>query len=121
VVAALGSRLDLEQLVNATVRMAGRNGGTLPGREVLRFVHTIVAGGTHTDHADVLRAGGIGRVLGHRVMAPSTLGTFLRSFTSAMSASSRPWFYISKDWGTFTSDRESPSGSTTCLRIETCP
>jgi hypothetical protein len=28
-----------------------------------------------------LRAGSTGQVLGHRVAAPSTLGTFLRSFT----------------------------------------
>jgi len=41
----------------------------------------MVAGGSHIDHADVLRSGATGRVLGHRVMAPSTLGTFLRAFT----------------------------------------
>ncbi len=32
------------------------------------------------DDADVLRAGSSAAVLGHRVMAPSTLGTFLRCF-----------------------------------------
>jgi hypothetical protein len=41
----------------------------------------MVAGGSHIDHADVLRAGNTASVLPHRVMAPSTLGTFLRSFT----------------------------------------
>ena len=41
----------------------------------------MIAGGTHIDHADMLRAGSTAGVLGHRVMAPSTLGTFLRSFT----------------------------------------
>src|SRR5215211_7588902 len=30
---------------------------------------------------ELLRSGSTGSVLGHRVMAPSTLGTFLRSFT----------------------------------------
>jgi hypothetical protein len=30
---------------------------------------------------DLLRTGATAAVLGHRVMAPSTLGTFLRSFT----------------------------------------
>jgi hypothetical protein len=30
---------------------------------------------------DLLRCGATSRVLGHRVMAPSTLGTFLRAFT----------------------------------------
>jgi len=80
-VATVVDRLDLEALVNATVRMVGRVGGALPGRKVLTLVHAIVAGATHIDHADVLRAGNTAGVLGHRVMAPSTLGTFLRSFT----------------------------------------
>src|SRR5205085_5440512 len=71
----------LEQLVNARVRLGGRVGGALPGRKVLTLVHAIVVGGSHIDHADVLRSGGTQRVLPHRVMAPSTLGTFLRSFT----------------------------------------
>lgn len=80
-VATLAERLELEALVNATVRMVGRVGGALPGRKVLTLVHAIVAGASHIDHADVLRAGNSGGVLGHRVMAPSTLGTFLRAFT----------------------------------------
>src|SRR5665213_79479 len=63
------------------VRLSGRVGGALPGRKVLTLVHAMVAGGSHIDHADMLRAGATGSVLGHRVMAPSTLGTFLRSFT----------------------------------------
>ena len=79
--ATLAGRLGVETLVDSTVRMAGRVGGALPGRKVLTLVHTIVAGGSHIDHAVMLRAGATARVLGHRVMAPSTLGTFLRSFT----------------------------------------
>jgi hypothetical protein len=59
----------------------GRVGGASPGRKILTLVHTIVAGGSHIDHADMLRAGATERVLPFRVMAPSTLGTFLRSFT----------------------------------------
>lgn len=74
-------RLGVEGLVNSMVRMGGRVGGALPGRKVLTLVHAIVAGGSHIDHAEVLRSGGTERVLPHRVMAPSTLGTFLRSFT----------------------------------------
>lgn len=80
-VSTMAARLDLEALINATVRLVGRIGGALPGRKVLTLVHTIVAGGSHIDHADVLRAGGTQGVLAHRVMAPSTLGTFLRAFT----------------------------------------
>jgi hypothetical protein len=48
---------------------------------VLTLVHALVAGGDCIDDADVLRTGATAAVLGHRVMAPSTLGTFLRSFT----------------------------------------
>ena len=80
-VATLVGRLGLERLVNATVRLSGRVGGASPGRKVLTLVHAMVAGGSHIDHADVLRSGATASVLGHRVMAPSTLGTFLRAFT----------------------------------------
>lgn len=81
VVATLAARLGIEELADATVRLVGRVGGALPGRKVLTLVHAIVAGGSHIDHADVLRSGATPAVLDHRVMAPSTLGTFLRSFT----------------------------------------
>ena len=62
---------------------AGRPGrwGARPGRKVLTLVAAILAGATHIDHAERLRAGATHRVLPFRVMAPSTLGTFLRSFT----------------------------------------
>jgi hypothetical protein len=56
-------------------------GGALPGRKVLTLVFSILAGGSHIDHADRLRAGATRRVLPFSVMAPSTLGTFLRAFT----------------------------------------
>jgi hypothetical protein len=79
--ATLMVRFGLEALVNATARLGGRMGGSRPGRKVCSLVATILAGGTHIDHADVLRAGATQRVLPFRVMAPSTLGTFLRAFT----------------------------------------
>jgi hypothetical protein len=80
-VGTLVVRLDLEALVNSTVRLWGRVGGYRPGRKLLTLVHAIVAGGSHIDHADVLRCGGTDAVLPHRVMAPSTLGTFLRALS----------------------------------------
>jgi hypothetical protein len=80
-VATLSQRLGLEALIDATVRLIGRIGGARPGRKVLTLVHAMVAGASHIDHADLLRAGATAGVLGHRVMAPSTLGTFLRAFT----------------------------------------
>ena len=79
--ATLADRLALEALIDSTVKLAGRVGGARPGRKVLTLAHAMIAGGTHIDHADMLRAGSTAAVLGHRVMAPSTLGTFLRSLT----------------------------------------
>jgi hypothetical protein len=68
-------------MIDSTVRLDGRVGGARPGRKVLTLAHALCAGGSHIDHADMLRAGATAAVLGHRVMAPSTIGTFLRSFT----------------------------------------
>ena len=81
VAGTLMARLGLEGLINSAVRLVDRVGGALPGRKVLTLVATILAGGSHIDHANRLRAGATQRVLPFRVMAPSTLGTFLRSFT----------------------------------------
>jgi len=80
-VATVVSRLGLEALINTTVRLLGRTGGSRPGRKVLTLVHAMAAGAGCIDDADRLRAGATGAVLGHRVMAPSTLGTFLRAFS----------------------------------------
>jgi len=80
-VSTLVLRLGLEELINTTLNLVGRVGGSRPGRKVLTLVHAVVSGGSHIDHADVLRSGATQSVLSHRVMAPSTLGTFLRSFT----------------------------------------
>lgn len=79
--ATLTERLDVEALIDATVRLDGRLGGAAPGRKVLTLMNTMLAGGSHIDHADMLRAGSTAKVVSHRVMAPSTLGTFLRAFS----------------------------------------
>ena len=51
-----------------------------PGDKLMTLVASALAGGVCIDDADALRSGGSGRVLGCVVKAPSTLGTFLRSF-----------------------------------------
>ena len=89
-VATLVSRLGLEALVDATVHFTDRAGGFRPGRKVLTLVHAMVAGASHIGHADRLRAGATGGVLGHRVMAPSTLGSFCGRLVSAMYVSWTP-------------------------------
>lgn len=80
-VATLATKLGLERLIDETVRLVGRVSGAHSGRKILTLVHTLVAGGSHIDHVDMLRSGDTRRVLPFRVVAPSTLGTFLRSFT----------------------------------------
>ena len=77
----LMDRLGLEGLVDRTVRLGGREGGANPGRKVLTVVAAMLVGASHIDHVDRLRAGSTGRVLPFVVMAPSTVGVFLRSFT----------------------------------------
>jgi hypothetical protein len=77
----LGRRLGLEALVDAVVGLGKRPGASRPGRKVLSLVHAMLLGADCIDDCDVLRAGRTEAILGHRAMAPSTLGTFLRSFT----------------------------------------
>ena len=50
------------------------------GDKMLTLVASALAGGDCIDDADALRTGGTNSVLGGPVKAPSTLGTFLRSF-----------------------------------------
>jgi hypothetical protein len=80
--ASLAGRLGIEQLVNDSVRLDPRApGAALPGRKVMSLAHGMLAGADSIDDMNVLRAGSTGLILGHRVMASSTLGTFLRAFT----------------------------------------
>ncbi len=80
--ATLADRLGIEELVNESVWLGYRvSGAALPGRKVMSLVHGMLAGADSIDDMNVLRAGSTGLVLGHRVMAPSTLGTFLRAFS----------------------------------------
>jgi hypothetical protein len=80
-VVTLGRRLGIEALVDMAVKLGRRPGASRPGRKVLSLVHAMLLGADCIDDCDVLRAGNTEAVLGHRAMAPSTLGTFLRSFT----------------------------------------
>jgi Transposase DDE domain group 1 len=82
IAATLSDRLGLEELVNESVWLGYRvPGAALPGRKVMSLVHGMLAGADSIDDMNLLRAGSTQLILGHRVMAPSTLGTFLRAFT----------------------------------------
>jgi len=80
-VATLSERLGLVDLGDVVIDLGDRPGCARPGRKVATLLHALVAGADCIDDCDVLRSGATAAVLGHRVMAPSTLGTFLRSFT----------------------------------------
>lgn len=79
--ATLAERLGIEGLGDEMIDLGRRPGAHRPGRKLMSLVHSMVVGGDAIDDADVRRTGATAQVLGHRVMAPSTLGTFLRSFT----------------------------------------
>jgi Transposase DDE domain group 1 len=80
--ATLADWLGIEELVNESVWLGyGTPGAAMPGRKVMTLISGMLAGADSIDDMDLLRAGSTGLVLGHRVMAPSTLGTFLRAFT----------------------------------------
>jgi hypothetical protein len=79
--ATLSERLGIEQAADQLIGLGERPGAAHPGRKLATLVHAMVAGADCIDDADLLRCGATTRVLGHRVMAPSTLGTFLRAFT----------------------------------------
>ena len=77
----LGRRLELEALIDEAVVLGERPGAARPGRKVLSLAHAMLLGADCIDDCDILRTGRTEAVLGHRAMAPSTLWTFLRSFT----------------------------------------
>jgi hypothetical protein len=81
VASTLAERLGIEALVDQCVVLADRSAASRAGAKVLSLVHAMLLGADSIDDADVLRTGETSRVLGHRVLAPSTLGTFLRAFT----------------------------------------
>jgi hypothetical protein len=79
--ALLAERLGIEALVDDCVQLGARPGAAHPGRKVMTMVCAMALGADCIEDCDVLRSGQTGTVVGHRVAAPSTLGTFLRSFT----------------------------------------
>ena len=79
--AVLAGRLGIEALVDETVCLGDRPGAANPGRKVMTLLSAMALGADCIDDCDLLRSGQTSAVLGHRVAAPSTLGTFLRAFT----------------------------------------
>ena len=76
----LAHHLGLRDLVDRHVDLGRAPGRANAGDKMLTLVASALAGGDCIDDADVLRTGGTAQTLGCVVKAPSTLGTFLRSF-----------------------------------------
>ena len=79
--ALLAGRLGIEALVDGRVDLGDGAGSANPGRKVMTMLSAMALGADCIEDCEVLRSGQTGVVLGHRVSAPSTLGTFLRAFT----------------------------------------
>ena len=77
--ATLAERLGIEPVTDQLVDLGDRPGAARPGRKLLTLVHALVVGGDCIDDVELLRCGSTASVLGHRVMAASTVGTWLRS------------------------------------------
>jgi hypothetical protein len=78
--ATLADHLGLKGLVERFLDLGRSAGAANAGDKLLTLLMSALAGGDCIDDADALRAGGTSRILGFAVKAPSTLGTFLRSF-----------------------------------------
>ncbi|MGH8893759.1 MAG: IS1380 family transposase [Actinomycetes bacterium] len=78
-VLTLAERAGLQRLVTAHVKI-DKPGGRFPQMKVPALVAGMVAGADSIEDMDLLRHGGMDRLFAG-VRAPSTLGTFLRSFT----------------------------------------
>ena len=76
----LAQHLGLGELVDQHVDLGDAPGRANTGDKMLTLVASALAGGDCIDDADVLRTGGTAGAIGCVVKAPSTLGTFLRSF-----------------------------------------
>ena len=78
--ATLALNLGLRQLVDHHLDLGDAPGRANAGDKLMTLIASALAGGDCIDDADALRSGSTGRVLGCKVKASSTLGTFLRSF-----------------------------------------
>ncbi len=76
----LAQHLGLRELVDNHVDLGAAPGRANTGDQMLTLVASALAGGDCIDDADVLRTGRTAGAIGCVVKAPSTLGTFLRSF-----------------------------------------
>jgi hypothetical protein len=80
--ATLAEHLGLRELFDEYVDLGNAPGHANVGLKAMTLVQSLLVGGDCIDDADQMRTASTAEVLGHGVRAPSTLGTFLRSFTN---------------------------------------
>ena len=88
--ATLAQHLGLRELFDTDVSLGDAAGRANVGDKAMTVIHSALAGGDSIDDCDVLRAGSTEAVLGHAVLAPSTIGTFLRSLQLGSRPSAGP-------------------------------
>lgn len=79
--ATLAQHLGLRELFDSCVDLGEARGRANVGLKAMTVIHSVLGDGDSIDDCDKLRAGSTQKVLGHDVRAPSTIGTFLRSFS----------------------------------------
>jgi len=77
----LAQHLGFRELVEDHVALGDAPGRANVGLKAIALVASLLIDGDSIDDADALRAGECGAVLGQWIPAPSTLGTYLRSFS----------------------------------------
>lgn len=79
--ATLAQHLGLRELFSEHVNLGKTPGKANVGNKAMTVISSLLQGGECIDDVDALRSAETHKVLGHKVMAPSTIGTFLRSFS----------------------------------------
>ena len=77
----LAEHLGLRDLIDASVDLRDAPGHANVGMKAMGLIASALAGGDSIDDADVLRSGRCAVAIGQWMPAPSTLGTYLRSYT----------------------------------------
>jgi hypothetical protein len=108
--AILAEKLGLRDLIDTHVHLGPAPGAANAGAKAMTLIYSALAGGDCIDDAALLRSGSTQAVLGGEVRAPSTLGTYLRSFTFGharqLDAVSR--HLLARAWGTGVGPGDAP-------------
>jgi hypothetical protein len=79
----LAQRLGLPGLLRQHIHLGKVAGAANPDRKAMTAIASLLAGGEYVDDVNALRVGRLGAdILGVTPAAASTVGTFLRAFTS---------------------------------------